>query len=117
MGRVRVPMPPSQRAKIFSMFDALKGLKEALALQEKQPEPRRYLAEDAIADLNNKLKKLETGHIITAVYYCEYSHEYRQLTGPLKKVDLFWNQIEIGNSCIGLSELFDIILPEEIIDN
>ena len=30
---VRVPMPPSRRAKIFSMFDALKGLKEALAAQ------------------------------------------------------------------------------------
>ena len=45
---VRAPMPPSRRAKIFSMFDALKGLKEALAAQERIPEPRRYLAEDAI---------------------------------------------------------------------
>ena len=52
---VRAPMPPSRRAKIFSMFDALKGLKEALAAQEHIPEPRRYLAEDAMEELNRKL--------------------------------------------------------------
>ena len=34
MGSVRVPMPPSKRAKIFSMYDALKGFKEALAAKE-----------------------------------------------------------------------------------
>ena len=31
MAQVRAPMPPSRRAKQFGMFDALKGLKEALA--------------------------------------------------------------------------------------
>ena len=35
MAQVRAPMPPSKRAKIFSMFDALKGLKEALAAKER----------------------------------------------------------------------------------
>ena len=36
---VRAPMPPSRRAKIFSMFDALKGLKEALAAQDVNSAP------------------------------------------------------------------------------
>ena len=110
---VRAPMPTSQRAKIFSMFDALKGLKEALARQEKQPEPRRYLAEDSIEELNQKLTKLTKGQIVTTVYYCEYSQEYCQLTGPVEKIDFFWNSIQIGNTCIGFSELFDIILAED----
>ena len=85
---VRVPMPPSRRAKIFSMFDALKGLKEALAAQERIPEPRRYLAEDAIEELNRKLTSLKKGQIATVVYYCEYAQEYHQLTGPLIQIIL-----------------------------
>ena len=117
MAKARTPMPTSQRAKIFSMFDALKGLKEALALQEKQPEPRRYLAEDAVAELNHKLSTLEPGQIITLVYYCEYGQEYRQLTGPLSRIDLFWNYVQIGDSCIGFSELFDIVLSDVIDGN
>ena len=110
---VRAPMPASQRAKIFSMFDALKGLKEALARQERQPEPRRYLAEDSIEELNQKLTKLTKGQIVTAVYYCEYSQEYRQLTGPVEKIDFYWNSFQIGSTCIGFRELFDIILAED----
>lgn len=109
---VRAPMPPSRRAKIFSMFDALSGLKEALAKQEKIPEPRRFLAEDSIIELNEKLANLHKGQIVTIVYYCEYGQEYRQLTGPVEKVDLYWETIQIGNSCINFGELFNIILPE-----
>lgn len=109
---VRAPMPPSRRAKIFSMFDALSGLKEALAKQEKIPEPRRYLAEDSIIELNQKLSNLRNGEIVTVVYYCEYGQEYRQLTGPLEKVDLYWKNLLVGNTCISFNELFDIILAE-----
>ena len=107
---VRASMPPSRRAKIFSMFDALSGLKEALERQEKIPEPRRYLAEDSIIELNQILTSLRKGQIITIVYYCEYGQEYRQLTGPLEKVDLFWDTIQIGCTCISFNELFEIIL-------
>ena len=55
MAQVRAPMPPSKRAKIFSMFDALKGLKEALAAKERIPEERKILAADAIEELNRIL--------------------------------------------------------------
>ena len=106
----RAPMPPSRRAKIFSMFDALSGLKEALEMQEKMPEPRRYLAEDSIIELNQILTSLRKGQIITIVYYCEYSQEYRQLTGPMEKVDFLKDTIQVGNACISFRELFDIIL-------
>lgn len=105
-------MPPSRRAKIFSMFDALSGLKEALAAQEKTLEPRRYLAEDAVIELNQKLTSLQKGKTVTIVYYCEYGKEYRQLTGPLDKIDYYWETVQIGNSSIGFSEIFDIILSD-----
>ena len=55
MAQVRAPMPPSKRAKIFSMFDALKGLKEALAAKERIPEERKILAADAIEELDRIL--------------------------------------------------------------
>ena len=64
MEQVRAPMPPSKRAKIFSMFDALKGLKEALAAKERIPEERKILAEDAIEELNRTLTELGTGTTI-----------------------------------------------------
>ena len=57
MGSVRVPMPPSKRAKIFSMYDALKGFKEALAAQEVIPEERKFLTEERIEELNRMLNK------------------------------------------------------------
>lgn len=53
---VRAPMPRSKRAAQFAMFDALKGLKEAIAAKEKHPEPRRILAEDGESEFISKFK-------------------------------------------------------------
>ena len=49
------------------MFDALKGFKEALAAKERQPEPRRELAQDAIEELNRIINELALGDIVTIV--------------------------------------------------
>lgn len=108
--RVRVPMPPSQRAKIFSMFDALKGLREALAAQEQKPEPRRCLSEDAITELNQVLLTLQKQQVVTVVYYCEYQHQTCQLTGAVTKVDPYWKTLQLGDICIAFEELYKIIL-------
>ena len=48
-------MPPSRRAKQFAPFDALKGLKEAIARKERISTPRRILSEDAIAEINAQI--------------------------------------------------------------
>ena len=72
MGQVRAPMPPSRRAKQFTMFDTLKGLKEALAAKERLPEPRKELAQDAAEELNRLLCSLNKGTSVTVVYYCKY---------------------------------------------
>lgn len=90
------------------MFDALKGLKEAIKAKEKRPEPRRILAEDAAIELNDVLVSLEKGQTITAVYYCQYSQEYKQLTGPVIKVDSFWRLLHIGNVAIDFSEIAEL---------
>ena len=103
---VRAPMPASRRAKQFAPFDALKGLKEAIAEKEQIPTPRRILADDAIEELNQLLSQLRKGNIVTVVYYCIYEQEYHQITGAFVSVDTHWNLLRIGNMAI---DFFDIV--------
>ena len=69
---VRAPMPPSRRAKQFAMFDALKGLKEAIAAKERPTEPRKYLSEESIAELNKQLTELRKGQLSWLQVSCSH---------------------------------------------
>lgn len=106
---VRAPMPRSRRAKQFMPFDALTGLREAIAAKERVIEPRRYPSEDAIAEMNAKLLDLHKGQIITVVYYGDYEQRYLQLTGPVIKVDPYWHSIQIENITIDFSEIYELL--------
>lgn len=105
---MRAPMPPSRRAKQFVPFDALKGLKDAIARKEHFPEHRRELSEDTIAEINARLSDLKSGQLVTVVYYCDYTQEYHQLTGKVSKVDPYWKTLAIGNISIDFAELYQI---------
>ena len=102
---VRAPMPRARRAKQFLPFDALRGLKEAIAAKERVIEPRRYPSEDAIAEINATLLGLHKGQIITVVYYGIYEQVYLQLTGPVTKVDSYWQNLQVGNTTIEFPEI------------
>lgn len=106
---VRAPMPRSRRAKQFMPFDALRGLKEAIAAKERVIEPRRFLSEDSIAEINATLIDLSKGQIVTVVYYGIYEQAYLQLTGPVSNVDSYWNNLQVGNTVIGFSEIDQLI--------
>ena len=106
---VRTPMPRSRRAKQFMPFDALRGLKEAIAAKERVIEPRRYPSDDAIAEINASLLDLQKGQIITVVYYGIYEQAYLQLTGPVSKIDSYWSNLQIGNTVISFSEIDQLI--------
>lgn len=106
---VRAPMPRSRRAKQFQPFDALRGLKEAIAAKEKVPTPRRYLSEDRIAEIDKLLCSLRKGQIVTVVYYGVYEQEYLQLTGPVLKVDPYWHSLQVGNMVIDFLEIDQIL--------
>ena len=110
---VRAPMPASRRAKQFAPFDALKGLKEAIAEKERIPTPRRILAEDAIEVLNRQLSQLHKGNIVTVVYYCIYAQEYHQITGAVVAIDTYWSLLQIGNMAIDFSEIAEIEVLEK----
>ena len=106
---VRAPMPRSRRAKQFMPFDALTGLREAIAAKERVPEPRRYPSEEAIAEINETLISLRKGQVVTIVYYGDYEQKYLQLTGPVAKVDSYWNSIQIGNVIISFLEITQLL--------
>jgi len=110
---VRAPMPASRRAKQFAPFDALKGLKEAIAEKERVPTPQRTLAEDAQTELNDTLSQLHRGTIVTVVYYCVYLQEYHQITGAVVKVDTYWSLLQVGNISIDFSEIAEIDIVQK----
>ena len=105
-------MPPSRRAKQFSMFDALKGLREALAEKERIPEERRELAPDAVEELNRTLTGLKQGQTVTVLYYCTYERAHIQLTGPVTKIDTYWRTLYVGEVGIDFTEITELMPTE-----
>ena len=106
---VRAPMPPSRRAKQFAPFDALKGLKEAIAAKERRPTPRRELTEYAKEQVNKALTELRKGQQVTVVYYGTMEQETLQITGPVMKVDAYWQTLQVNKVAIDFSEIYEII--------
>ena len=106
---VRAPMTRARRAKQFMPFDALVGLRDAIAAKERVTEPRRYLTEDAITEINDSLLELKKGQIITVVYYGIYEQTYLQLTGAVTKVDPYWHSLQLGNVVIDFREIYQLL--------
>ena len=104
------PMPNSRRAKQFMSFDALQGLKDAIAATECSEEPRRCLTDDAVAQINNQLQKLQKGQTVAVVYYGDYEKQYLQQEGIIEKIDNYWKVLQIGNTTISFSEIYEIIV-------
>ena len=111
MGRtaIRVPMPIKQRAKQFAMFDAMKGLTEAIAEKERLIYPKRELERDRIEELNESLSILCPGDEVTVEYYCQYGKQYKKLTGKIKKIDTFWKELQIDDSFVAFCEISNIL--------
>ncbi len=106
----RAPMPPSRRAKQFAPFDALKGLKEAIAAKEKRPEPRREITDYMKEQINITLSDLRKGQQVTVVYYCTMEQETLQITGTIMKVDPYWQTLQVNNVAIDFSEIYDVLV-------
>ena len=101
----RIPMPVKQRAKQFAMFDALKGLTEAIAEKERQYDTQIELSEDRIAEINEIIAALIPGDIVTAEFFCQYEMTYKRITGSVKKIDLYWKELQIGETTVSFYEI------------
>ena len=102
----RPKMPPSERAKQFAPFAAVRGLYEAIAEKEHTKVPRRELSEDAAEELNRKLQQLRIGQLATVEYYT--GSDYRQITGMVAKIDPVEGVLQIVDKKICFSALADV---------
>ena len=107
--KVRAPMPSARRAKQFAPFDALKGLKEAIAAREKRTEPKRELTEEMVTEIDEMLSALQKGQRVTVIYYVSVEQEYLQITGTVKKVDSYWGLLQVDHVAIDFAEIYRII--------
>ena len=103
----RPKMSMSNRAKQFAPFDALKGFQEALRKKEKMPVPKKEIAEEKAEEINQKLKQVTIGKLLTVVYYKDC--EYIQLTGTIVKIEKNKRYLQMAETIIPLDDISDII--------
>ena len=103
----RPKMSMSNRAKQFAPFDALKGFQEALRKKEKMPVPQKELAEEKAEEINQKLKQVTIGKLLTVVYYKDC--EYIQLTGTIIKIEKNKRYLQMAETIIPFDDISDII--------
>ena len=108
----RPKMPIKERAKIFSPFDALKGFREMLALEEIVKEDKKDLSDDQIIELSNIINTLEVGMLITVKYYVYRDSCYKTITGVFTKLDTTYRKISIVKTKINIEDIYSIEIKE-----
>lgn len=99
-------MDRENRAKQFMPFDALKGLRAALAEKERIIVEKRELSEEQKEELDRKLKRIEKQDIITVEYFD--NGEYVQVTGMVSGLDLSGRVLKIVNQKIPFDVISDL---------
>ena len=89
-------------------FDALQGLRQALKEKEKIRGPRKEISEDMAEEIDRNLKSLESGKIVTVVWYNSLEENYIQLTGECKKIDAQKRFIQIEKTDIYFDDIYSI---------
>lgn len=105
-------MPPSQRAKQFMPFAAVRGLEQAL--REKERELRRVeraeLSEEMGKGLDGVLRRAEAGARLCVTYYRD--GEYARLTGNMEKLDAESGFLILSGEKIPLEDLLEAELAD-----
>lgn len=90
------------------MFDALKGLKDAITEKEKEFCSKRELTEERIDEINQTLRLLQKGSRVEIKYYCQNRKMYCLLTGTVEKIDSLLREIQVEQVKIVFSEIEEI---------
>jgi hypothetical protein len=109
VNKPRAKMPASQRAKQFAPFDAVVGLRQALKEKEKIRVPKKELSEDAIEEINRKLKQLKIGQTITVIWYDFLEENYSKTTNKITKINTKNKSLELENTLIFFEDIYAII--------
>ena len=105
-------MTREQRAKQFMPFDAMKGLKEALAIREERHNrvEKRELSEDTIEHISTMLGRLELGMESTIEHHRAY-HDVVS-TGRVKAIDYVFKYVLLDGEKIYFDNIYDIKIRE-----
>ena len=105
-------MPVSQRAKQFMPFSAVKGLEEALAMQERKATrvKRIELNEDAVEKLNHTLQRLEKEMRVSVTYYA--SGHYQKMEGMVQVIDAVRQVLKVDGIRIPFENIFSLAIRE-----
>lgn len=96
----------ADRAKQFVPFDALKGFREALAAKERIVLSKAVLSEEALGELDYKMRQIIPGSILSVVYF--YNGEYVKVCGMVSKIDNQKRILTIVNTPIPFDDIYDI---------
>lgn len=105
-------MTRQERAKQFMPFDAMKGLKEALAKRERNHSRvgKRELAEETIEQIGATIRELQCGMPVTILHYKE-CHEVES-SGNVNAIDTIFKYILLGNEKISFDNIYEIKIQE-----
>ena len=103
-------MDRADRAKQFAPFDALRGLREALAEKEREHErqERALLSEERQEELSRALAALCVGDEAEALCYEDGS--YIRVRGRVARIDVTFRFVQIGEGRIAFADLFELKL-------
>lgn len=101
-------MNRQDRAKQFAPFDALRGLREALAAKEREHEKqeRGDVSEDVAAEIETELVRLKRGDCVRALVYD--NGYYITVEGRVTNYDLIFKFITIEDGKIPFRDLFGL---------
>lgn len=106
MGSRRAKMDRANRAKQFMPFDAVKGLREALAQKERIIVPKRELSEEQKEELDWRIAQLHTKDMVTVTYFQD--GEYLQATGMIAAVDTTRRILKLVNRQIPFDDIAEL---------
>ncbi|MFT4144421.1 MAG: YolD-like family protein [Mobilitalea sp.] len=102
----RAKMDRENRAKQFMPFDALKGLREALAEKERIIVSKHDLSEEQKEEIDQKLRQVRKKDVITVEFFKNI--EYVQLTGMVSQVDETSRILVIVNTKIAFEDISNL---------
>ena len=95
-----------ERARLFMLFDALTGFKEALKEKEQEHITRKELSDEVNEELSMKIKAIDVNKIVEITYYD--GNKYTKIKGKVNKIDKINRRIIIDSKEINLFDVIDI---------
>jgi len=100
-------MSRQMRAKQFAPFDALKGLQDALRLEEYKHErsEKGDIPQEKIEEISRILSSIEKGDIVEITYYLD---GYTKTGKGKAKVDIIEQKIYVNDKVIGFDDIYEL---------